>query len=104
MKKNNIIENIGLCRKAGKLTLGFDAVIKELPKTAGIITASDISAKTLKELKFHADRQNCSVKVTDATMDEIKRVLNKRVGIMGIMDEGLYKIVSGSTETDKDCE
>lgn len=90
---NKLLDNIGLCKKAGKITVGFDAVVKELPKTAGVVTAADISPKTLKELKFQAEKHGCPVAVSNASMDDIAKILKKRVGIIGIMDEGLFNIV-----------
>lgn len=54
MKTNKIVGLLGMCRRAGHLTIGFDAV-KELAvqkKATLICIANDLSPKTQKELRF----------------------------------------------------
>ena len=50
----NSLGTIGLCRRAGKLVFGFDAVkdeiIKPGGKVKGVILADDLSEKTKKEV------------------------------------------------------
>ena len=95
---NNKLNTIGLCRKAGKLIGGFDAVFEELEKpkskAAGILIAKDISAKTKKEVLFRAQRSNAKVAESDCTMDQLQQVLGKRIGVIAILDEGFYKSLS----------
>lgn len=45
---------IGMARRAGRLTIGFDAVREQLEagKAAFVLLAADLSAKTEKELLF----------------------------------------------------
>ena len=47
---NNILGTLGLCRRAGKLVFGFDAVADEVKnpksKVYGVVLASDISEKS----------------------------------------------------------
>ena len=91
------INTLGLCRKAGKLVYGFDAVIDELakPKTkaAGILAAKDLSSKTRKELDFRLTAMNVQIPVADmdADMDAVAKILGKRTGIILITDEGFWK-------------
>lgn len=51
---NKVIQDITLCKRAGKLVIGFDVVKESLiQKTAAIlIMANDISPKTQKEVRF----------------------------------------------------
>ena len=83
-----------LCRRAGKLVMGFDAVVQELasPKTkaAGIILAADVSEKTVKEVRFAAERYGREVLTAQFTMDEVQDAVGKRVGVFLILDAGLY--------------
>lgn len=90
----NLTQNLGLCRKAGALIIGFDAVAEVLKKgkAAGVLTASDVSDKTLKEIKFHAERYKVQVLPLPAVMDELKSVTGKRAGILAITDEGLFSL------------
>ncbi len=74
--------------------LGFDAVVEEIAspksKAAGIILAEDISPKTEKEIRFEAEKHGVEPVKAPFTMDEVKAALGKRVGILLILDEGLY--------------
>ena len=87
-----------MCRRAGKLVMGYDAVVQELasPKTkaAGIVLAGDISAGTEKEIRFAAEKYGGREVVKAAfTMDEAEDAVGKRVGIMLILDAGLYRTI-----------
>ncbi len=92
---NNITGTIGLCRKAGKLIYGFDAVADEIKspkkKVKGVIIAKDLSEKSKKEVRFVADRFAVPVTEADVTLDELGKIVGKRTGIIGILDEGFYK-------------
>lgn len=91
------INTLGLCKKCGKLITGFDAVVDEMGKEksriSGVLVASDISEKTLKELKFQSAKLSFSRPVIkiNATMDELERVLSKRTGIIAVLDEGFFR-------------
>lgn len=98
---DRFLSTLGLCRRAGMLISGFDAVCDEIkkPKNSknrvyGVITASDISGKTLKEVKFVCDRYGVRLYSASANMEEIKSVLGKRTGIIAILDEGLFVSLS----------
>ena len=89
---NNVLSTISLCRRAGKLVIGFDAVIDGMsPKNfGGVILAADVSAKTEKEVRFHAERQKKEVVCAAFSMDEARDVLGKRAGVFLVTDEGLF--------------
>jgi ribosomal protein L7Ae-like RNA K-turn-binding protein len=79
--------------RAGKLVTGFDAVVREIAnkKAAGIVLVSDVSAKTLKEIKFRAGKSGVSETQIPDTMDYAARVLKKHTGVMAVSDKGLYE-------------
>ena len=89
----NILSNIGLCKKAGFLISGFDAVLKEAnasdSKLVGVIVANDISEKTLKELRFKL-KSNMQVTKLPISKSTIESVLKKNVAIIGITNKGFY--------------
>lgn len=95
MKKT--LSTLGLCRKAGKLVYGFDAVCEEIKKpgkkVAGVLIASDISAKSEKEVRFVCEKYSVVVLKAQLTMDEIKGVLTKRTGIIAFLDKGLFSAI-----------
>ncbi len=72
--------------------IGFDAVLGEIgsPRFGGVILAADVSAKTEKEVRFHAQRHGKEVLKAAFSMDEAKDAIGKRVGVFLISDEGLF--------------
>ncbi len=88
---------LGLCRRAGKLVIGFDAVLEELAspksKAAGIILAEDVSPKTEKEIHFAAEKYGSEVLKAPFTMDEALEAIGKRAGIFLVLDKGLYSSI-----------
>ncbi|MDR0822114.1 MAG: 50S ribosomal protein L7 [Oscillospiraceae bacterium] len=92
MNSNNLLSNISLCRKAGKVTTGFDAVCDNFPKAALVFALSDVSPKTLKELRFKAEKAHREVRLLPLTMDEAADVFGKRTGVFSVDDKGLAKI------------
>ncbi|MDR0222122.1 MAG: 50S ribosomal protein L7 [Oscillospiraceae bacterium] len=92
---SNTLNTLGLCKKAGKLIAGFDAVIAGIGKAAGIIVASDLSEKSKKEVAFHCKKHGkpfCTIK---ETMDETEKILGKRTGIIAVTDDGLFNKIIG---------
>ncbi len=89
---NKILSTICLCRRASKLTLGFDAVVEELrgEKFGGVILAEDVSAKTEKEIRFYAEQNGKEVIKADFSMKDAEKAIGKRAGVFLINDEGLF--------------
>lgn len=92
---DNLFANLGLCRRAGKLVCGFDASVEAMVNGEGhaILTASDISPKTEKELIYKAKSANFCVYKLPYTMEEMKSLSKKKVGIFAITDKNLAKLV-----------
>ena len=93
---NKTISTICLCRRAGKLVIGFDAVCGELSQKTfcAVILAADVSAKTEKEICFSAEKYGRRVVKADFTMDEALSALGKRAGVFAITDEGLFGAIA----------
>ena len=89
-----------LCRRAGKLTIGFDAAVDEIHRKTpgGVILASDVSAKTEKEVNFHAQQNGTEVIKAEFTMDEAKNATGKRAGVFFVTDEGLFDSIKKHTK------
>lgn len=79
-----------ICRKAGKMVMGFDSVKEalQLHKAKAVLVASDLSAKSEKEVRFFAEKNNTPVIKISSSISEIEFGLGKKVGIIGICDEG----------------
>lgn len=87
---NKLLDLLTICRKAGKLETGFDAMKEALikEKAAAVIVAADISQKTEKEVRFFSDKKNVTVKKADFTIDEVYSRLGKRAGVLTVCDGG----------------
>ena len=96
--KNNLLGFLGICKKAGKLKHGFDAV-KEAVQKGGVplvLVTKDISPKTKKEILFESAKTNTEVVSVPATMVEIEQKTGKRAGVLAVLDEGFAKAVKES--------
>lgn len=100
---NNILGTLGLCRRAGKVIFGFDAVIDELKspkgKAYGVIMAADLSEKTKKEVLFYCGKYNAAAETVNITLEEISGVLGKPTGVIAILDKGLFNSIIKSNKS-----
>ena len=92
-----------ICRKAGKLVMGFDPMKDALAggKACAVIIASDISPKTEKEVRFVPGKQNIPVARTAMTLDEVYYALGKKAGILTICDKGFADKALSLCENEK---
>ncbi|MEG2429093.1 MAG: ribosomal L7Ae/L30e/S12e/Gadd45 family protein [Oscillospiraceae bacterium] len=88
---NKILQDVSLCKRAGKLVLGFDVVKTALQKEEVflLIMANDLSEKSKKEVMFLSNKYQQEVVIAPATLDEMWYLIGKRVGIIGVNDKGL---------------
>lgn len=84
---------ITICRKAGKLVMGMDETKNACRsgRALGVIAASDLSAKSLKEISFVCASEGVPLYKADMTMDEIGMSLGKTFGILAVTDSGFMK-------------
>ena len=86
---NKLLSLLGLMRRAGKLSLGFDAAAEsaEAGKSCLILTTADISPKTLKELNYKINNKT-DVIALNCNQDDIQHAVGKAVKIISINDKG----------------
>lgn len=104
---------LGMCRRAGRLTTGFDAVAA-LPSQNGpllVMTAADISPKSRKELVFalqKAGRNAEEILPLPLAKEELGRALGfqKPVGVLATQDPGFASAIRracpGPDDTDEE--
>ncbi len=85
-----IIGILSICRKAGRLTLGFDTAKESLQnnKAKIILLSEDISPKTEKEIRFHAEKYKTAVFKTTISQEDFYYEIGKKVGVVTILDDG----------------
>ena len=79
-----------MCMKAGRLMLGMD-MAKDCCRNgsaAAVFTASDLSDKSLKEVRFFCRQCGVELYAIGLTMEEIGTSLGKRSGIITVTDKG----------------
>lgn len=99
---------LGLCRRAGKMTLGHDAVVSSIKSRNSYlaITCKDTSQRLKNEISDECNFNNRNVRYVDAdfTMQELSLCIGKKVGVVSIEDRGfaekLYSIITGGYEND----
>ena len=86
---NKLLSLLGLMRRAGKLSLGFDAAADSAESGISrlILTTADISPKTLKELNYKINTQ-IEVIALNGDALELQRAIGKAVKIISINDKG----------------
>jgi ribosomal protein L30E len=84
-----------MARRAGKLTLGFDAAKDTITnKTATLILlATDVSEKTAKEIRYFAEKGNVKVEKIDITTEDTAHLFSKNYGVMSLTDSGFAKAI-----------
>lgn len=98
------LSTLGLMKKVGCIVCGFDAVGREIKdpssKICGVAVASDLSAKTLKELHYLKDKFRPELQIVElqADMKQIESVIGKKTGIIAVTDEGFWKSLAKKEE------
>lgn len=88
--KGNLLGLLGICRKAGKLKLGFDPAAASLGRGAQLLLfTADISPKTRTRMLKKAE--DLPVKSLDLaeTSDAVYTAIGKKVAVMAVTDKGL---------------
>lgn len=91
---DKVLSLLGLCRKAGKISVGHDASIVSIKKGRAKICllCTDISERTAKEFMRATEnlaRGKTQLIKTGYTMGEIGVATGLRAGVLTIDDEGL---------------
>jgi ribosomal protein L7Ae-like RNA K-turn-binding protein len=90
---NKLLSLLGLCKRAGKLIQGFDAVetaVKD--KTAGLVLLSrDLSPKTAKSIAHVCEGCGAKWIRLHASMEDVYRATGKHTGVMGVADWSFAK-------------
>lgn len=87
---DKILNLLGLCRRAGKLTAGNDAVIDEVvhKKAALVIVSFDISLNTEKKLKKACVNNNTRMMKLNRSRDELSDAIGRFCAVVAVLDKG----------------
>ena len=89
----NEVQALSLCRKAGALTMGFDAVEDACVKSKAwlVMVASDASAKTVQRLNYSVG-DLVDVITMPLTQDKLADISRKPVAVYAVTDRNLAKL------------
>lgn len=84
---------LGLCKKAGKLTFGFDLTVEAMRKGTAdsVLLSGDCSERTARNIKRIAGETGTEILILPLTMDEIGYAVAKRAGVLAVCDSGFSK-------------
>lgn len=87
---------LGFARKAGKLALGTQATEESVKKHRShlVLCASDISPKSVKEIRFLCEKYGIRVAVMKIGFDDVSHSFGKRAGILSVEDEGFANAIA----------
>ena len=95
---------IGLCRKAGKLIVGTEAVcaaLREGKKPCGVLVADDASENTSKRLADKCKTYAAPLLKISASGEELAAAIGKsaKTAAVAVTDENLWQLVLSRTQT-----
>ena len=102
--KDRIAGALTMCRRAGRLLLGFDAV-KEAAQQGNvccILLAADTSTKTEKEARFFAGE--IPVRKLPYDMDALTAYFRKRTAVYGVCEQGFARKLLSLLPDTPECE
>lgn len=89
-KKRKMADLLSICIKAGKAVKGFDSAKESVENGAAfaVLTASDASEKTVKEIRFVCGKYDIPVLTTELEKSEIGRFSGKETAVIAVCDKG----------------
>ncbi len=105
MENSKILALLGFASKARKLSFGTHATMYAITskKAKLVCAAEDISAKSVKELRFKANKTDIPVIILKGISTElVSQRTGKNCGILAVNDDGFAKaLLEAQGETDE---
>lgn len=106
MTDNKLKGHLGLCRRAGKMSLGHDATVSQIKnkKAHLVILCKDSSERLIKEIEDECTFNNRNIKSikTELTSDDMYLIIGSKSKVFSIDDLGfantLLKDLTGGIE------
>lgn len=86
---------LGLSRRAGKLTAGFDAAVQAARerKAVLLLAAADISEKTFQNLSFEGGRAGAQTLRLRTSIAETGKACGVKAGVFAVTDKGFAEAI-----------
>ncbi len=87
---DRILSLLGLCRRAGKLSIGAEPAIDSMKshKANVVLYASDFSHNSIKSVLEQAHKSNIKTFNLNRSKDELSFALGKLCGVVAVEDKG----------------
>lgn len=81
---------LGICIRAGKTVKGFDSAVEAVKNGTAfcLLTASDASEKTVKEVRFYCEKYGVKSLATEMSKADIGRLCGKETAVIAVTDKG----------------
>ena len=81
---------LGICIRAGKTVKGFDSAVEAVKNGTAfcLLTASDASEKTVKEVRFYRERYGIKFLATEMSKADIGKLCGKETAVIAVTDKG----------------
>lgn len=104
--KVKFLNMLGLCRRAGKLFIGHDAVMDCIvrKKALLVILAADGSERLKNETRTTVERSGVNIKIIDTafSMEEIGLAIGKYAAILAVTDKNFASRLAELFEEEQD--
>lgn len=92
---DKLLGALSLCRKAGKLVMGFDPVAESAAKGKAqlVLLAADLAEGSRKKALRFCDAAGLEPRALPLTQQELLAVTPKRTGVFAVIDKGLAQLV-----------
>ena len=90
MESEKVLSMLSLCRRAGKLSYGFDSVKTSVLQGEGnlCLLACDASEKTAKEAAYYCQRAGVPLRHTGLSRRDIASKLHREYAVLCVCDDG----------------
>lgn len=85
-----ILNLLGLCKRSGNLSLGYDATIESITKKKAklCLIASDASDRVKDRMKKNCENMKTAVFVTDFEIKDFESSIGKSVAVFSVNEKG----------------
>lgn len=89
------LQMLSLCRRAGKLKLGFDVVKASVMRGEAelVLCSRHVSEKTEKEVRRFCREWGAALYQIPYTLEELEYYVGKRVGILAVIDKNFGRTI-----------
>lgn len=93
---DRLLSLLGLARRAGKITIGFDAVCASVAKNESklILAAADVSEGTMRKLTNHLSESEINIREMPYGIEAINAAIGKPVRLISINDSGFAQKIN----------